>query len=353
MDQVIRSFNAVVDDVNNADRSITAKINDFSLDRYASVIDARGADLKGFLRSPVVLWEHGKDTVNRGPLPVGKNLWIRVDRGTNPKIIARTQFKKDDFSMMLYDAYSNRDMSSWSVSLLPLEFGAPTKEEVRSRPELSNCDVVYRTWELLEYSACAIGGNSTCITMDEARSISKLVVRGFYVPPEEFKEAVEKAMSESGGASGGILVKPKTKGVDDEDDTPEVEEGITVSPGSTVIISDTLNPDETVEEGIECDDDEKPKKRDAEDLEVVEETIDAPTNEPSLVERIIEAKIEHADLTVDEVEERLAIVEPVLPPLTGPTFQQVVGRRIMEEREFRFRMEQKIDDWFDWLHGKA
>lgn len=168
--EITRDYSALIEDVSTQERMVTARINTASVDRFNTVIDPMGADLSSY--NKVVLWEHGRDPT-RGALPIGSNRWIRAIPGSKPEIRARTQFGKDEYSQSLFEMYRDGMLSGWSIRALPKAgtFGPPTREEIRSRPELSTCETVYRKWELAEYSAVAVPGNADAMTLLEARGI--------------------------------------------------------------------------------------------------------------------------------------------------------------------------------------
>src|SRR5262249_34683164 len=89
----------------------------------------------------------------------------------------------DEYSQTLFEMYRDGYLSGWSVRALPQEgtYGPPTYEEKRARPELEECETVYRKWELAEYSAVAVPGNADALTT--------LVNRGIWVPDEAMEQA--------------------------------------------------------------------------------------------------------------------------------------------------------------------
>jgi len=308
MDTVLRAFSATVDDVNTTERSMVAKINSARLDRYRTVIDPRGGDFRNYAKTPVVLWCHGKDVKNRGDLPVGRNLWIRADKGSEPKVIAKTRFHNDDFSQLLYEAYRDGDITGWSISMLPIDFGPPSERELRDRPELTDCEVVYRTWEMAEYSCVPCPGNPDCITIDEARSLGKLVSRGLAIP-DDYMQAVERVKGDEEKAK-----KPDEEACEDKDKEDEEEE---------------------TEDRKACNKEKAPEsKRDVEPVE----TRDVPESVQEIVEEMTE-------------ELRESIIE--LPPLVGRTFQQVFDSLRGEEIEYRRMILAKMQEHIDWYQGKV
>lgn len=169
---VTRDYTALIEDVSTQERMVTARINTASIDRYRTVIDPQGGDLSKY--NKVVLWEHGKDPT-RGSRPIGKNMWVRQ---TANAIVARTQFAKDEYSQGLFEMYRDGFLNGWSVNVLPTHgtYGPPSQAELRARPELADCETVYRKWELAEYSGVSVPGNAEALTMLEAR--------GIWFPPE-------------------------------------------------------------------------------------------------------------------------------------------------------------------------
>jgi hypothetical protein len=212
---VTRAYTARVEDINTRDRSLVAKINTCAVDRYRSVIDARGIDLAAYRANPVVLWEHGRD-VARGAMPIGRNEWIRPAIGPDgPELLAKTSFyskgkKGDDFTERLWECYRDGDMRAFSVNVVPDErtMSPPTADEKHDRPALEDCLMMYRKSDLAEYSLVSVPGNAEALTMDEARNVRKLVARGLALPADLVARAEDMA--------------------DDEDDAEErriVEEG--------------------------------------------------------------------------------------------------------------------------------
>lgn len=207
---IIRAYRARVDDVNRRERSIVAKINTSCVDYYRTVIDPRGIDLgddrSGYRGNPVVLWEHGRDPA-RGSLPVGRNGWVRPAVGPNgPELVAKTGFyekgkKGDEFTEKLFEMYADEDMRGFSVNVVPDESRSspPTHDEIRERPELKDCVMMYRGGRLAEYSAVAVPGNPEALTVDEARSVLRCVSRGLALPADLVARARRTAGDDGDG----------------------------------------------------------------------------------------------------------------------------------------------------------
>jgi hypothetical protein len=93
-------------------------------------------------------------------------------------MLGKTTFAKDEFSSQLFEAYKDGTLRGWSIKAGVHAASPPTTEEIRSRPELQDCETIYRKWDLIEFSATPTPGNSDCLTM--------LVSRGLITAPEGF-----------------------------------------------------------------------------------------------------------------------------------------------------------------------
>jgi hypothetical protein len=191
---MLRIYRAEVSDVNRKRRSIVATINTDSVDGYGTVVDPNGMDRSGY--NDIVLWEHGL-SVMRGTLPVGNCGFMRLiqDRGrtlTRAETIFYAKGSKgDDFTENLFQMYDDGDLTGFSVNGTPdmSRCSRPTKEELKARPELEGCKMIFRSWKLKEYSACWEPVNKECVTERQARSIIRAVDRGFDLDPELVKAA--------------------------------------------------------------------------------------------------------------------------------------------------------------------
>ncbi len=175
MQEIIRAYEASIDSVLEGERAVVARINSAAVDRLRTVIDPMGGDTSHFNKTRSVLWNHGQDAI-RGAVPVGSG-WVKV-RKAERDIIGKTSFAKDEFSQLLFEGYRDETIRGWSIKAAVLESSPPTKEEIRNRPEMEDCEMVYRKWDLIEYSATPTPGNSDCLTL--------LVSRGLITPPEGF-----------------------------------------------------------------------------------------------------------------------------------------------------------------------
>jgi hypothetical protein len=206
-----RSFEAKIDDVSTPRRTVTARINTNSVDRYSTVIVPKGGDWSNFMRSgPAVLWEHGNDP-NRGRLPVAHCSSLKY-RKPDDDILGVMQFKGDDFSSQLLEHYASGTLRSFSVEFLPdpAKSSKPSLEEVRANPGWRDAHTIYRKWELTGFSAVSYPGNPEALAL--------AVERGLWVPEETMRAIEERSKIKKIGDEWGVysdegelLAKHKTK----------------------------------------------------------------------------------------------------------------------------------------------
>ncbi len=175
MNEIFRSFEAEIESVLEGERAVVARVNTAGIDRLKTVIDPLGCDVTHFNKTRSVLWHHGQDPA-RGMVPIGQG-WVKVRR-TERDMVGKTTFGTDDFSDLLFQQYKSGALRGWSIKAGVHDASPPTKEEIRSNQALADCEMVYRKWDLIEFSATPTPGNSDCLTM--------LVSRGMITPPEGF-----------------------------------------------------------------------------------------------------------------------------------------------------------------------
>lgn len=320
MENILRSYGAVIDDVNASERSVVAKISTGEIDRYRTVIKSNGVDFTNYRKNPVVLFEHGKSPI-RSTLPIGRNAWIKQDGVGNGRILAKTIFAKDEFSDLLFSFYKDETMRGWSISILPEDAGPPSRDEIRSRPEMKDCELVYRTSEILEYSAVGIPGAADCLTDPELRSLSKLVVRGFWEPTEDVKPLVEPIVEELSGEEA------------------VADEAAQDEPAEDVV-------DRSADEAIEP----KPKADETEAEEIPADPV------VEIVARDAEAVVETpADPETPAVEPDPEPVDPLagLPPIVARRLSDVMADNSRMIKDWHEQNRAMIRELVELLCGKA
>lgn len=166
MTLTVRAYDASLD-VSDGERTVVATINTDGVDRYRTVIVPKGAVLEPYRKNPVVLANHDGCS-----LPVGRNLWIKVQKD---RLIAKTQFLpagEDEFADKVFRLYQLGFLKAWSVGFDPIDWGKPSPEEIRARPDWAEAEIIFRKWELLEYSAVTVPGNADALTEAVSRGLS-------------------------------------------------------------------------------------------------------------------------------------------------------------------------------------
>jgi hypothetical protein len=198
---------------------------------------------------------------------------------------------------------------------------------VRSYPSWSKVETVYRKFDVLEYSACGVPGNSNCISINEneVRDLCEMVSRGYYIFPE-VKPLVERM-------NGTVEADPETEEAP-ADETPDEE----------VATDAEVARDAPTEDVVEAVVETEPEAAEP----VVEETVErsAPEAEP-----IAEASPEPEK----EVEPEPVVepAKPELPPLVGRTLEEVVKSAVDPIGAFERAFAEKMKDLQGWLRGEA
>ena len=228
---IIRAYEAKIDDVNRTDMSLVARINTCEVDYYRSVLSPRGIRFDNYRNiGQPILWEHSKDIMRRFTDPIGNAMWIKHNGGPSPtEIIAKPRFLRDDFSRQRWEWYRDDVIRGWSVNIIPDEgsAGPPTREELRANPEWESAQIIYRNGHLIEFSGTVLPGNPNAVTSERASKVMDLVARNLLWLPDEaepiYREALNRTavvmpglpdeartMTDSVGglAGGGATVKP-------------------------------------------------------------------------------------------------------------------------------------------------
>jgi hypothetical protein len=168
-----RSVDAGTVEVLKGKRTIRAIIGSEAMDRHRTVVDPAGLEVENFRKgSKPVSWEHTKDAT-RGAMPIGNctDIGLTTFKGKSV-MVADTRFWEDSFSDTLFNAYADGRLNGWSIFFSAKSESPPTRGEIRARPELERCTTVYRSAELIDYSAVAIPSNTDANTIEVIRSMT-------------------------------------------------------------------------------------------------------------------------------------------------------------------------------------
>jgi hypothetical protein len=237
---LIRSLDAkmLVDDVDKVERCVTFRLNTDDIDDHGTVIQPAGGRFETYRKAGgPVLWHHGLDP-RRGVDPVGKNLMIRCYGQARPEIRSRNQFLTDDFSQQRYEWYRDGTLTGISLRFrTPSEddFGPPTNEEIRARPELESLrntwrategrkGWVLRKWDLAEQSLTPLPSNPNTIAIGRCLAIAECCRSGLWLPDDVKAELLARTTTDSLGGLAGGGGTVKNEPVDKEDDGEDVND---------------------------------------------------------------------------------------------------------------------------------
>jgi hypothetical protein len=169
---VTRAAPSSVVDISKKRRAVRFVGNDDSLDLHATVIDPHGIRTDVFSSNPCLLFEHGTSPL-RSTIPVGRVEDIGVERYKGrPSLMATAIYAEDEFSESLFRCYEANIMRGFSVRIKPYVANPPTRDEVRARPDLADCALVYRDSELLELSCTGLPSNSHALAVAVSRGLT-------------------------------------------------------------------------------------------------------------------------------------------------------------------------------------
>jgi hypothetical protein len=194
-------------------------------DREADVVIPSGIDFRSeYLdTNPVVMASHDYQR-----WPVGTCQWIKAKRNRGfSGLIAKTIFDVEDpDARRLFGLVQRKVVRSVSIGFRPpddfkpADWGPPTNEELKARPDWATARRIIRRCVLIEYSFCSIGMNAQALVVAVSKGL-ELPSYLTHLVPQEGKSMPEtpetdadvtasdtKAMNEGSGTDGGYAVKP-------------------------------------------------------------------------------------------------------------------------------------------------
>lgn len=137
--------------------TVTGVIVTGTVDRDGEVIVPKGVDLSEFRKNPVVLFGH-----DRGSPPIGKAEWIKYKKALDA-IVAKVSFADTEMGKEIFSLFKGGFMKAFSVGFNPYskgcDFGRPTEDEIKERPDLKNVSTIFRKMSMMEFSAVPIPAN--------------------------------------------------------------------------------------------------------------------------------------------------------------------------------------------------
>lgn len=161
---IIKTYDADIKEVKD-ERALDVTITTTIRDRDKDIVEAKGGKLSNYRKNPVVLLAHDY----RG-LAIAKA--EKIDK-TDDKIIARVVFPPEgDYPLadVVYRLYKNKFMRGWSIGFIPLKWEYIKEENEKDGESISRGRRI-KSWELLEFSACAIPSNPEALTNMVAKGI--------------------------------------------------------------------------------------------------------------------------------------------------------------------------------------
>ena len=243
---ILKHFDSEVKEV-KGERALNVTITTNDVDRSGDIVEPKGAKLTNFKKNPVVLMAHDYQG-----LPIGKAKdLVKTDNGITAKVIFPEEGTYP-LADTVFNLYKQGFMKAWSIGFIPIKSEDIVDDEDKDSKTVSY-GRRFKTWELLEFSACSVPANPN--------ALGNMLSKGIDVEP--LKEA-------------GFIEITEEKGEDvyDDETTDEVEE----------LIKDGLKD-------IKVDEiDEEKVKASIEEDEKEEYSID------DLIEKICEVNIENKDL---------------------------------------------------------
>jgi hypothetical protein len=158
---IFKTYDSEVKTVDE-ERALNVTITTQDKDRSGDIVVPRGAKLANFRKNPVVLLAHDY----RG-LPIAKA--EKLERSDN-NIQAKVVFPEEGtypLADTVYNLYKNKFMKAWSIGFIPLKSEDIYEEDDEENKEdeiRRTTGRRFKTWELLEFSACSVPANPNALS---------------------------------------------------------------------------------------------------------------------------------------------------------------------------------------------
>ena len=186
---MIKTYDANTKEV-EGERAFEVTITTTATDRDGDIVEAKGAKLTNFKKNPVVLMAHDY----RG-LPIARAENIEK---TDDYIKSKVVFPPEgDYPLadIVHRLYKGNFMRAWSIGFIPIKTEDIVDEDEKRDTEVSDRRRGRRikSWELLEFSACAVPSNPEALNNMIAKGIDidTLKEAGF-IEIEDEKEIITK-----------------------------------------------------------------------------------------------------------------------------------------------------------------
>lgn len=171
-DFILKNFDSEVKTV-EGERALNVTITTRDVDRSGDIVEPKGARLVNFKKNPVVLMAH-----DYHGLPIGKASNLeKTDNG----IIAKVTFPEEGvypLSDTVYNMYKQKFMRAWSIGFMPIKSEDIVDDEKGDKIGRGRR---FKTWELIEFSACPVPNNPNALTnmIEKGIDVDTLKEAGF------------------------------------------------------------------------------------------------------------------------------------------------------------------------------
>ncbi len=183
---ILKDFSAEVKAV-EGERALNVTITTNTVDRSGDIVEPKGAKLVNFRKNPVVLMAHDYQG-----LPIGKASNLeKTENGINAKVT----FPEEGVYPLadtVYNMYKQKYMRAWSIGFIPIKSEDIVDDDEKDKK--GGCSGYrgrrFKTWELLEFSACAVPNNPDVSTnmVKKGIDIKPLKEAGFITIVENIVE---------------------------------------------------------------------------------------------------------------------------------------------------------------------
>jgi HK97 family phage prohead protease len=228
------------------ERALSVTITTNDVDRSGDIVEPKGAKLTNFKKNPVVLMSH-----DYSGLPIGRATDLAK---SDNSITAKVVFPEEGtypLADTVFNLYKQGFMKAWSIGFIPIK-----SEDITDDEEKDSKTVRYgkrfKTWELLEFSACAVPANPHALTnmLSKGINVEPLKEAGFIEIEEKIveNEDLVKEVCPKCGADIADDDNPEYSSCSKCDwDDSDVEKGETTD---LVLIKDIVNKPEETDDSI-------------------------------------------------------------------------------------------------------
>ena len=210
-DMIVKDFIPAETNFTPGEDSDVSYVTTDIVDHDREVIVSAGIDFASvFMKNPVVLARHDQKT-----WPIGRCEWIKVAKATASRrfngLIAKTIYDQDPDAQRVFGMVKRLVVKGKSITatppddMKPGEWGPPTREEIKARPDWANAKRIIRRSVLVEYSVVPVPANKESLVLAVSKGlVLPTYLRGVVV--DEMKSEIEGEAVEFNPEASGIKV---------------------------------------------------------------------------------------------------------------------------------------------------